>query len=43
MTTTDLTSSQWLMTCAAIGSAILWIGELVKIGLRARANHTGSR
>jgi P-type Ca2+ transporter type 2C len=35
-TTTDLTSGQWL-TCAAIGSTILWIGELVKIIVRARA------
>ena len=35
MTTTDLTSGQWL-TCVAIGSAILWAGELVKIVLRAR-------
>jgi P-type Ca2+ transporter type 2C len=34
-TTTDLTSGQWL-ACAGIGSAILWAGELVKIGLRAR-------
>ncbi len=42
MTTTDLTSGQWL-TCAAIGSTILWVGELVKIGLRARVNRTGSR
>jgi Ca2+-transporting ATPase len=33
-TTTDLTSGQWL-ACAAIGSTILWIGELVKIVLRA--------
>jgi Ca2+-transporting ATPase len=36
-TTTDLTSGQWL-ACAAIGSAILWVGELVKIVLRARQN-----
>ena len=42
MTTTDLTSGQWL-TCVAIGSTILWVGELVKIGLRARVNRTGSR
>ena len=35
-TTTDLTSGQWL-TCAAIGSAVLWVGELIKIVLRARA------
>jgi P-type Ca2+ transporter type 2C len=35
-TTTDLTSGQWL-TCAAIGSVILWAGELVKVALRARA------
>jgi P-type Ca2+ transporter type 2C len=35
-TTTDLTSGQWLV-CAAVGSAILWTGELVKIVLRAHA------
>jgi P-type Ca2+ transporter type 2C len=35
-TTTDLTSGQWL-ACAAIGSAVLWMGELLKIILRARA------
>ena len=35
MATTDLTSGQWL-ACVAIGSAILWAGELVKIILRAR-------
>jgi P-type Ca2+ transporter type 2C len=35
-TTTDLTSGQWL-ACAAIGSAVLWMGELLKIVLRARA------
>jgi Ca2+-transporting ATPase len=35
-TTTDLTSGQWL-TCAAVGSAILWAGELLKLALRARA------
>ena len=34
-TTTDLTSGQWL-ACAAVGSAILWTGELVKVVLRAR-------
>jgi P-type Ca2+ transporter type 2C len=34
-TTTDLTSGQWLV-CAAVGSAILWTGELVKILIRAR-------
>ncbi|MEU8398339.1 cation-translocating P-type ATPase [Nonomuraea sp. NPDC048892] len=34
-TTTDLTAGQWL-ACAAVGSAILWTGELVKIVLRAR-------
>jgi P-type Ca2+ transporter type 2C len=37
MTTTDLTSGQWL-TCVAIGSVVLWAGELVKIVLRARKN-----
>ena len=35
-TLTDLTSGEWL-ACAAVGSAILWAGELVKIVLRARA------
>ena len=35
-TTTDLTGGQWL-TCAAVGSSILWAGELVKVVLRARA------
>jgi Ca2+-transporting ATPase len=35
MTTTDLTSGQWLV-CAAVGSSILWVGEVVKIVLRAR-------
>jgi len=34
-TTTDLTSRQWLI-CAAVGSAILWAGELVKVLIRAR-------
>ena len=38
MTTTDLTSGQWLV-CVAIGSAILWVGELVKIGLRTSIYH----
>ncbi len=38
-TTTDLTSGQWL-TCLAIGSAILWTGEIVKIVLRAGARRT---
>jgi Ca2+-transporting ATPase len=35
-TTTDLTSGQWLAS-VAIGSTVLWVGELVKIVLRARA------
>jgi P-type Ca2+ transporter type 2C len=35
-TTTDLTSGQWL-TCAAVGSIILWVGEILKLALRARA------
>jgi P-type Ca2+ transporter type 2C len=35
-TTADLTSGQWL-ACAAIGSSILWAGELVKLVLRAHA------
>jgi P-type Ca2+ transporter type 2C len=34
--TQDLTSWQWLV-CAAVGSTILWAGEIVKIVLRARA------
>jgi Ca2+-transporting ATPase len=34
--TSDLTSGQWL-TCVAVGSAILWAGELTKAVLRARA------
>ncbi|WP_055695257.1 cation-translocating P-type ATPase, partial [Streptomyces prasinopilosus] len=35
-TTTDLTPGQWLV-CAAVGSAILWTGEVLKTVLRARA------
>ncbi|WP_406729291.1 cation transporting ATPase C-terminal domain-containing protein [Streptomyces sp. GD-15H] len=35
-TTTDLTPGQWL-ACAAVGSAILWTGEVLKTVLRARA------
>ncbi|WP_432055288.1 cation-translocating P-type ATPase [Streptomyces sp. bgisy022] len=35
-TTTDLTPGQWLV-CAAVGSAILWTGEVLKAVLRARA------
>ncbi|MEU3792433.1 cation-translocating P-type ATPase [Streptomyces fructofermentans] len=38
-TTTDLTPAQWLV-CAAVGSAILWVGEVVKAVLRARAHRT---
>ena len=34
-TMTNLTSSQWLV-CAAVGSTILWVGELVKAVLRSR-------
>jgi len=34
-TTTDLSSGQWL-ACAAVGSTILWLGELLKVVLRAR-------
>lgn len=34
-TTTDLTFGQWLI-CLAVGSVILWVGELVKALLRAR-------
>jgi P-type Ca2+ transporter type 2C len=33
LTTTDLTSGQWLV-CVAVGSVALWVGELVKWGLR---------
>jgi len=35
-TTTDLSGGQWL-ACVAVGSSILWAGELLKAGLRARA------
>jgi hypothetical protein len=42
MTTTDLTSGQWL-TCAAIGSAVLWVGELGKIVIWTRADRACSR
>jgi P-type Ca2+ transporter type 2C len=38
--TTDLTSRQWL-TCGAVGSIILWTGELVKVVLRHRARRIG--
>jgi P-type Ca2+ transporter type 2C len=41
-TVTDLTSGQWL-ACAAVGSAVLWVGEFVKIVLRARARQTAAR
>ncbi|MFI8305016.1 cation-translocating P-type ATPase [Streptomyces sp. NPDC085927] len=44
-TTTDLTPGQWL-ACAAVGSAILWAGEVLKTVLRARARRarvTGSQ
>ncbi|WP_326636391.1 calcium-translocating P-type ATPase, PMCA-type [Streptosporangium sp. NBC_01755] len=34
-TVTNLTAGQWLV-CAAVGSAILWAGELVKFILRRR-------
>ncbi|NRQ33551.1 HAD-IC family P-type ATPase [Nonomuraea sp. NN258] len=37
--TADLTIGQWL-TCLAVGSAILWLGELVKAFLRARDART---
>ena len=37
MTTTDLTPAQ-VLVCVAVGSAILWVGELVKLVLRVRAN-----
>jgi Ca2+-transporting ATPase len=40
-TTTDLTVGQWL-ACAAIGSAVLWVGELVKVVLRHRASRRPS-
>jgi P-type Ca2+ transporter type 2C len=35
-TVTDLTPLQWLV-CALVGSVILWVGELSKVVLRARA------
>jgi Ca2+-transporting ATPase len=35
-TTTDLPAGQWLVA-AAVGSTVLWVGELVKVVLRARA------
>ncbi|MEU1697073.1 HAD-IC family P-type ATPase [Streptomyces hirsutus] len=38
-TTIDLTPGQWL-ACAAVGSAILWTGEVLKTVLRARARRT---
>ncbi|MBC8090480.1 MAG: cation transporting ATPase C-terminal domain-containing protein [Pseudonocardia sp.] len=34
-TTADLTAAQWLV-CAAIGSAVLWVSELMKLVLRRR-------
>jgi Ca2+-transporting ATPase len=41
-TTTELTSGQWL-ACAAVGSTILWVGELVKILIRARVRKATRR
>ena len=41
-TVTDLTSGQWL-ACAAVGSVVLWVGELLKIVLRAQAGQAGVR
>ncbi|MER6114100.1 cation-translocating P-type ATPase [Streptomyces hirsutus] len=38
-TTIDLTPGQWL-ACAAVGSSILWTGEVLKAVLRARARRT---
>ncbi|WP_351231243.1 HAD-IC family P-type ATPase [Streptomyces sp. NPDC002133] len=38
-TTADLTPRQWLV-CAAVGSAILWTGEVLKAVLRTRARRT---
>ncbi len=35
LTTADLTVAQWSV-CAAIGSAVLWVGEVVKLVLRRR-------
>jgi Ca2+-transporting ATPase len=40
-TTTDLTVGQWL-ACAAMGSTVLWVGELVKVVLRHRASRRPS-
>ncbi|MBK5216453.1 MAG: cation transporting ATPase C-terminal domain-containing protein, partial [Propionibacteriales bacterium] len=37
-TTTDLTSGQWLAS-AAVGSSVLWAGELVKAIIWARTAH----
>ena len=37
-TTTDLTSGQWLASFA-IGSTILWVGEVVKVVLRWRGRY----
>jgi P-type Ca2+ transporter type 2C len=42
VTTTDLTSGQWLI-CAAVGSTILWAGEILKTLLRARIRRSGPR
>jgi Ca2+-transporting ATPase len=40
--TRDLTSGQWL-ACVAIGSAILWLGEIVKTVLRALDRRKAAR
>jgi Ca2+-transporting ATPase len=42
-TPTDLTSVQWLARAPAVGSAGLWVGELLKIVLRARAPRIAAR
>ena len=40
--TPALPPSQWLV-CAAVGSPILWVGELVKAVLRSRPRRTRAR
>jgi Ca2+-transporting ATPase len=41
-TTTDLTSGQWL-ACAAVGTTILILGELIKGVLRGQARRARRR
>jgi len=35
--TVSLSASDWLL-CAAVGSSVLWLGELRKVVVRARSN-----